>query len=165
MKKKRIFTTLSEKEEQAIIDNCKCIQVKRGEILVKKGERTNAMYIVKSGTLHVIDEKPGQRVFLASLTQSEIFGEMAFLDEGPRSATVVAATDSEVYRFTKEDFIRLIVENPQAGARFLITIGQLLVDRLRRTDGALSSLSQSGGKVDDQTLKTVLESLKDYKMD
>ena len=69
---------------------------------------------------------------------------MSFLDEGPRSATVVAATDAVVLRFTKESFIRLMVEDPHAGARLLLAVGLLLVDRLRKADSALSALSPGG---------------------
>ena len=142
--KSRVFTTLTEAEEARILEACDREEVDRGEILLRKGDSTNAFYVVSEGELHVVDEKPGKRFLLSALRERDLFGEMSFLDEGPRSATVVAATDAVVLRFTKESFIRLMVEDPHAGARLLLAVGLLLVDRLRKADSALSALSPGG---------------------
>jgi CRP-like cAMP-binding protein len=142
--RRRVFTTLTEGEEARILEECDRVEVGRGEILLRKGDSTNAFYIVCEGELHVIDEKPGKRFLLSALRERDLFGEMSFLDEGPRSATVVAATDAVVLRFTKEDFIRLMVEDAETGARLLLAVGLLLVDRLRKADSALSALSPGG---------------------
>jgi CRP/FNR family cyclic AMP-dependent transcriptional regulator len=160
---KRIFTALTEAEENSILEACDSIVLSKGEILFKKGDETNALYIVSEGELSVLDEIPGQRVFLAGLHEGEIFGEMSFLDERPRSASVQAVTDSVVLRFTKENFIRLVIEAPETGARFMITIGKFLVDRLRRADTALTSMTKSGYRIDDEIMGKLKSAVSDYR--
>jgi CRP-like cAMP-binding protein len=159
----RIFATLSEAEEKSILDQCDSIDLVKGDILFRKGDESNALYIVSKGELSVLDEIPGQRVFLAGLHEGEIFGEMAFLDGNPRSASVTAVKDSVVLRFTKEDFIRMVVESPETGARFMIAIGKFLVDRLRRADIALTSMTKSGYTMDKEVLGKLKEAVSDFR--
>jgi NTE family protein len=159
----RIFHALSEEEERSILEKCDTIDLKRGDVLFRKGDESNALYIVSEGELSVLDEIPGQRVFLAGLHEGEIFGEMAFLDGRPRSASVSAVKDSVVLRFTKEDFIRMVVEAPETGARFMITIGKFLVDRLRRADIALTSMTKSGYTMDNEILDKLKDAVSDFR--
>ena len=159
----RIFTTLSEAEEQSVLDRCDTIDLVKGEVLFRKGDESSALYIVMEGELSVLDEIPGQKVFLAGLHQGEIFGEMAFIDGRPRSASVQATKDSRVLRFTEEDFIRLVVEFPETGARLLIAVAKFLVDRLRRADIALSSMTKSGYTIDNDIMNKLKGAVSDYR--
>jgi len=160
---KRVFETLSENEERSILDRCESVDLAKGEVLFRKGDDSNALYIVRKGELTVLDEIPGQRVFLAGLHEGEIFGEMAFIDGRPRSASVQAAKDSQVLMFTKEEFIRLVIERPETGARLLINIGKFLVDRLRRADIALTSMTKSGYTVDEEILAKLKGAVSDFR--
>lgn len=163
MSGKRIFTILSEKEEQSVLDRCDSIDLVKGEVLFRKGDESSALYIVVEGELSVLDEIPGQKVFLAGLHEGEIFGEMAFIDGLPRSASVQATKDSTVLRFTKEDFIRMVVEFPETGARLLIAVAKFLVDRLRRADIALSSMTKSGYTIDNDIMNKLKGAVSDYR--
>lgn len=160
---RRIFSTLTEAEENSILEACDRIVLSKSEILFKKGDESNALYILTEGELSVLDEIPGRRVFLAGLHEGDIFGEMSFLDEHPRSASVLAVKDSVVLRFTKEDFIRLVIESPETGARFMITIGKFLVERLRRADIALTSMTRSGYSIDDEIMGKLKSAVSDYR--
>ena len=162
MNGKRIFSSLTEEEEKSILAACDKVFLSENEVLFKKGDKTNALYIVMEGELNVLDEQPGQRILIAGLHEGDIFGEMSFLDERPRSATVKAETDAVVLCFTKEDFVRLVVEQPRPGARFMITIGKFLVDRLRTADAALNSMTKSGFRVDEETLGKLKDAVRDY---
>ena len=88
----RVFTTLTPTEEEFVLARCRRLEAGRGEILIRKGEDSNSLYIVERGELHVIDEKAGRRDLLAVLGPGEIFGEMSFLDPAPRSATASSHT-------------------------------------------------------------------------
>lgn len=80
-----------------------------GEVVVRRGERADAFYVVRSGTLHVVDELPeGDQAVLRRLGEGEAFGELALLQGGRRTATVVAATATELYVVDKGSFDRLL---------------------------------------------------------
>lgn len=161
MSKERVFTTLSTEEEEAILQQCRRITIRKDETLLRKGEETNALYIVKSGELRVMDELPGEKVYLSSIGRNELFGEMSFLDESPRSASVQATRDTELYRLTKEEFVRMLLEQPKLSARLVLAIGIMLVKRLRRADRALTSLAASPrGGLSGSDLEKLLEAVR-----
>jgi CRP-like cAMP-binding protein len=161
MSKERVFTTLSTEEEEAILQQCRRIAIRKDETLLRKGEETNALYIVKSGELRVMDELPGEKVYLSSIGRNELFGEMSFLDESPRSASVQATRDTELYRLTKEEFVRMLLEQPKLSARLVLAIGIMLVKRLRRADRALTSLAASPrGGLSGSDLEKLLEAVR-----
>jgi CRP-like cAMP-binding protein len=81
----------------------------RGEVVVRRGERADAFYVVRSGRVHVVDDLPsGDQPVLRSLGAGEAFGELALLQAGPRTATVVAAEDTELFVVDKGSFDRLL---------------------------------------------------------
>ncbi len=161
MSRERVFTTLSPEEEAAILQQCRRITIRKDETLLRKGEETNALYIVKSGELRVMDELPGEKVYLSSIGQNELFGEMSFLDESPRSASVQATRETELYRLTKEEFVRMLLEKPKLSARLVLAIGIMLVKRLRRADRALTSLAASPrGGLSGSDLEKLLEAVR-----
>lgn len=161
MSKDRVFTTLSPEEEEAILGQCRRITIRKDETLLRKGEETNALYIVKSGELRVMDELPGEKVYLSAIGRNELFGEMSFLDESPRSASVQATRETELYTLTKEEFVRMLLENPKLTARLVLAMSIMLVKRLRRADRALTSLAASPrGGLSGGDLEKLLEAVR-----
>jgi CRP-like cAMP-binding protein len=68
------------------------------------------------------------------------FGEMALIDDDTRSATIVAAEDSEFLIVTKEDFVRLGESHPQIVLPITREIGKILASRLRKTTGDMLTI-------------------------
>jgi CRP-like cAMP-binding protein len=163
MGKDRVFSTLSAEEENEILGQCKLLHISKGETLLKKDEPSTALYAVKSGRLRVVDEVPGKKMYLSTVGPNELFGEMSFLDEEPRSATVTAIEEAELYRMTKEDLLRLLLERPSLTARLLLSIGIMLVGRLRRADAALLSLSISPQESAGKDLGELIDAVKGKK--
>ncbi|MFC1492871.1 Crp/Fnr family transcriptional regulator [candidate division KSB1 bacterium] len=77
---------------------------KKGEIVFKEGDNAKDLYIIKSGTAEVMKQVNEQEIKLAELCTDDFFGEMAFFSDEPRSATVRALEDLEVYVVNEEDF-------------------------------------------------------------
>jgi CRP/FNR family transcriptional regulator, cyclic AMP receptor protein len=73
---------------------------KAGDVIFREGEPAQELYIVKSGRVEVW---LGNRV-LDTLPELSIFGEMALVDHSPRSATVVAATDTTIVPVGEKQF-------------------------------------------------------------
>ena len=97
-----------------------------GEVLFKAGDPGDAMYVVLDGTLDVRVE---ERV-IDTATRGAIIGEMALIDESPRSATVLAREASTLVKVNSPRFQRLIQQNPF----FAMHVMKVLADRVRRVD-------------------------------
>lgn len=102
---------------------------KAGETIFRQGDRGHEFYVVKSGTISV---RLGNRT-LQTLSEGEIFGEMALIDSEPRSASVVAETDCVVVPVGEKQFLFMTSEAPF----FALSLMRVLVRRLRVANTAL----------------------------
>jgi len=96
-----------------------------GTIIFAQGQPRELMYIVLQGE---IDLQGGGRTF-ETLSAGTIVGEMAMIDNAPRSATAIAKTDCKLVPIDQKRFEFMIEERPW----FALHVMRVLVDRLRRT--------------------------------
>jgi len=103
-----------------------------GEVIFEEGERGNTMLLVLVGSLKIVKKNPtdGSDVLIASRGAGEFLGEMALVEEFPRSASVIAETSCEVLEFSRESFEKIIREQPELATRVL----QSLSNKLRESD-------------------------------
>lgn len=81
--------------------------IKAGDIIMRQGEPGHAAYIIESGRVEIILEQPGGKVqSVGTRGAGTIIGEMAIVDNAPRTATVRAIEDCELLEITAEDFAR-----------------------------------------------------------
>ena len=99
-----------------------------GELIFKEGDPGDGLYMVKSGTVEIsVEVQNGARQVLSALPPGEIFGEMAVVDEQPRSACASARGDTSVYFVPRGPFQELIRQFPEAA----ILMMQEISGRLR----------------------------------
>ena len=96
---------------------------KAGEVIFREGDPAEELFVVKTGTVEI---RLGNRL-LDTLPERSIFGEMALIDHGPRSATAVAATDATVVPVGEKQFLLLVSRTPY----FALNVMRVLVQRLR----------------------------------
>jgi CRP-like cAMP-binding protein len=96
-----------------------------GAVIIKKGEPGDVMYIVKAGTVEVRD---GKRL-LDTVEPGGVVGEVALIDAGERSASVIAKTDCQLLPINEEQFVLLVERMPY----FALQVMKVLAYRLRRT--------------------------------
>lgn len=101
-----------------------------GEIVMREGEAGDEAYLIERGTLEVTREG----VHLAQLGAGEWVGEMSLLLDEPRSATVTAATDTQLRRVTRESFGQVLSEDPAHTQELL----RQLARRVREASGRLA---------------------------
>jgi CRP/FNR family transcriptional regulator, cyclic AMP receptor protein len=94
-----------------------------GQVLFNKGEKGDRLYIVKSGEVTIGD---GNHVF-ETLSAGGILGEMALVDEQPRSATARAVTQAEVIPIDQRRFLFLVQQTPF----FAVRVMRVMCARLR----------------------------------
>jgi CRP/FNR family cyclic AMP-dependent transcriptional regulator len=99
---------------------------KAGEIIFKEGDEAHQLFVIKSGEVAI---QSGNRT-LAELSTNHIFGEMALIDDAPRSATAVAKTDVELVPISEEQFLFLVSQTPF----FALKVMRVLARRLRATN-------------------------------
>lgn len=97
-----------------------------GEVLFKAGDHGEAMFVVIEGSLDIIVD---DRIVAKSI-RGDLIGEMALIDQSPRSATVTACEASTLAKLDTARFQRLIQINPF----FATHVMKVLVDRIRRSD-------------------------------
>jgi CRP-like cAMP-binding protein len=95
-----------------------------GQKIFLEEDTGDAMYMVRSGRVDVIT----YGTVLENIRAGGIFGEMALIDDGPRSAAAMAAEPTEVVAIDKTAFLAVIRDHPQ----FALTVMSLLATRLRR---------------------------------
>ena len=109
------------------------VPLQAGDILFKKGERATIMFVVRSGRLEVFDGT----VILETVGVGGILGEMAVVDEEPRSASARAVVPSEVIAINQPHFMAMVGKNPAFAIQVMRVMGRRLRamnDRVR--DGA-----------------------------
>ncbi|HJS39843.1 MAG TPA: cyclic nucleotide-binding domain-containing protein [Sphingomicrobium sp.] len=113
-------------------------QFRAGTDILQVGQRDNAFYIVTSGAVQVIVPGPGgsERV-ICEIAEGSVFGEIAFFDGAPRSATVRAIGDCWTVRVTRGNFERLAAWHPDIARNMLLDLGRIMAARLRHTTNAV----------------------------
>ena len=113
------------------------LKVAQGARVVRQGDPGDTMYVVLKGTFDVLVD--GQKV--ASLAQGEHFGELALVDEAPRSATITASTDGELLTIERDALRAYTTMEPSVGNRILWKLLATLSRRLRDTNARLGAPS------------------------
>ena len=90
-----------------------------GEVIIHQGEVGDCMYVVQEGQVEVIAEGNGREMRLATLGDSDFFGEMAIFEREVRSATVRALGSVRVLTVEKKTFLRRIHEDPSLAYRLV----------------------------------------------
>ncbi|MCJ2137920.1 patatin-like phospholipase domain-containing protein [Methylobacterium sp. J-026] len=104
------------------------VAVPAGRILFEQGATGDALYTLVSGAVGVsARDHNGVPTRIARLRPPAIFGEMAFLSDAPRAATVIALRDTHLLQLTRGAFEAVIAEHPQT----LLYFARMLADRLR----------------------------------
>lgn len=99
---------------------------KAGNVLFHEGEKSSEVYRILLGRVEISIEGNQKSVVLAQLGEGDIFGEMAMVDERPRSATARATTAVECEVMSPADFQRAIIENPRSLIPYLASFFERL---------------------------------------
>ncbi len=103
-----------------------------GEVIIAEYEPGDSFYLIQSGRVQLVKCVNGNKKNLDVLKPGEFFGEMAILDNSPRSATCMAAGKVKCLEFNKENFELLITGNPQMALLLLKLFCKRIYDQKRR---------------------------------
>ena len=116
------------------MDGPQTVEIKKGETLIYEGTKGDSLFWLKEGGLAVYKRCNNYRKHIGDIFPGELVGEMSFLDDESRSATIVAKTDCLLMEIPGEKLTEIMKKQP---AWFQALIKTLL-SRLRRADNALA---------------------------
>jgi len=143
-----LFKGLSHTQVHYIIMAGSLIQFDAGKILFHKGEPSDSMYAIVSGTLDVLDpdsddasaQELGSHKLINQIKTGDVLGEMGFLRSAPRSATVIATQPVELLKINWKMIKRLQWLYPPTAQRFLFNLMTLICDRLENLTERFSEI-------------------------
>lgn len=103
-----------------------------GQVIIAEFEPGESFYLIQKGTVQLVKCVNGQNKNLDILKPGEFFGEMAILDNSPRSATCLALGNVQCLEFNKANFELLITGNPQIALNILKLFCKRIYDQKRR---------------------------------
>lgn len=129
---------------KAMLDATTSVTFAPGEVVFRDGDIADSVYFVSSGSLRAQVELDGgsRTVRLQTMGPGVPFGEMGLLDQGPRSASVIAEEESVVHVLPFEALRRVEAEHPGVNAAFYRNLGQLIAGRLRRATRQIQALDR-----------------------
>jgi CRP/FNR family cyclic AMP-dependent transcriptional regulator len=122
---------LADEDWDRLLSLTQVSRFRAGEVVVHKGETQRTLYIVSSGALEVVVPRGAGAQRIATIEEGSVFGEQAFFDGRPRSATVRAVTDCELMALHHETWETLAASEPRLAQLVLMDLGRILSLRLR----------------------------------
>ncbi len=134
-----LFDKLQAQELKIIARYMNLIEMNKGEILFKEGDKGDYVCFVADGTLEVIKQSvTGERVVITKLSRGRSIGEMSVIDNFPRSATIEALTEAILVILRRKGFESILEEHPKIGIKILKKISRLVSLNLRKTSSRLA---------------------------
>lgn len=133
-----LFECLTEPELELLEKVAAVKTYPRNTIIFNAGDPSDSFYAIRKGRVSVgMNDEEGREVILSILGEGDYFGEMALVDDEPRSATVITRQVTELLVISKTNFKRILENNP--GISFNLLKG--LQKRLREANRKIESLA------------------------
>ena len=132
-----LFRQVAEEHLRALAHLIRERTYPRGNVILSQGDPGEALFLIRSGQVKVtVLSEDGREVILSVLGSGSFFGEMALVDDEPRSAHVIAMSDTVLLQLRREDFRSCVRSSPELAIALL----RELSHRLRRADDTIASL-------------------------
>jgi CRP/FNR family cyclic AMP-dependent transcriptional regulator len=131
------FEDLDEAARATLASLVNVVSIKSGTHVFHAGDPGDTMYILRSGEVEVFfKDTTGNRIVLETCRAGAFFGDISLLDEGPRTASVLATHDVEAIRISRADLHAFLERKPAAAMNLLAAAGRRIrksAELLRRT--------------------------------
>ncbi len=136
-----VFRGLTKREIAAIAKISVPVSYNAGKTVFVETSKGNDLYVILSGKVKIQLESivPHCDISLSILETGQIFGELALIDAGPRSATVVCLEDTQILVFNGKKLHALFEKNHHIGYVVMFNLARTICDRIRKTNKRLFS--------------------------
>jgi MFS superfamily sulfate permease-like transporter len=136
-----LLAALTSSEMESIQDYTRRRTFERGKAIFTEGDPGKELFIVTKGHASAYLNQPdGRNIRLATFGPGSVFGELAILDSGPRSASLVADDEVTCYELSETQFAALATDSPGIAIKLLSGLGRELSKRLRRANQTIQQL-------------------------
>ncbi|MCP5106670.1 MAG: cyclic nucleotide-binding domain-containing protein [bacterium] len=112
----------------------------QGEIIFEEGSIGTSMMVITSGEVRISQTPdPNTEETLQILKEGDVFGEMALIDDLPRSATTIAHSNVIIFEISRSNFLAYVRKDCESGMLILLKLAKILSARLRETDNKLKA--------------------------
>ncbi|MDY6971737.1 MAG: patatin-like phospholipase family protein [Thermodesulfobacteriota bacterium] len=129
LKKVPLFASLAEEDILGLSQELKVVKISRGQEVCREGEPGDSLYIIRSGIVIVSTQENGEAKIVNQLHRGDFFGEVSLLTGEPRSATVEALLDVELFVLSKTSFENIIRDKPLVS----VHLNRILSHRLQQS--------------------------------
>jgi signal transduction histidine kinase len=128
-----LFADISEEDLEQLYKMADTISIPAGQLVLREGDPGDSLYVLLDGELEVTKRQGDQDILLAIYKPGQFFGEMALLEQTPRSASVRTLQESRLMVISQVAFQTLLSCSPSAPLKILHTV----TSRLRSTESML----------------------------
>ncbi len=122
-----LFRDIDADGLDAIVERSIARRYQKGDFVFHEGDQGDTLFVLAEGMVKVfVTSEDGDEMVLATLRPPETFGELAVIDEGPRSASAKAMEPTTLLAFTRATFLHLLQEHPALMRSLYRTLGTLL---------------------------------------
>jgi CRP/FNR family cyclic AMP-dependent transcriptional regulator len=137
LKEVPLFELLDDNERAELAAQLDVVEFAAGESIFNYGDPGGSIYVISSGEVEVFFKNDtGERIVLEVATRGDFFGELSMIDNGCRSASVVATQETQTFRLDRIDLEKFLAIRPTAAMDILTAMGRRqreTVERLRHT--------------------------------
>ena len=132
------FTAMNESQLEIIAQIAHPKKSPANTQIVHEGDQSDELYIIAAGQVSIdFQSYRGNTINICRIGEQQLFGELAYLDHQPRSASATTTIESKIFILKREDLDKCFNDNPDIGYLFMHDLAQLVTRKLRYTNLAL----------------------------
>ena len=129
-----LFSSLNDDEMQAVANICKTRTIAVNELVFESGAQGDDLFVVLNGCIKIYTQiTENVNKTLITLREGGLFGELAVISEDYRSASAMALEKTELISIKRDNFEKLMEDNPAVGKKILNIFIRIIADRLKNT--------------------------------
>lgn len=147
LRRVKIFASMTDQQLGRFVQFMEIEKVPTFREICRQGGPGDAMYCVLDGEVRARIMVGGRETTLATFQAGDIFGEICLFDDGPRSADVLANSDTTLLKIRADRFDKLCQDSPDLATPLLLALGRTLTARIRNDNkrlGDLIAISRAG---------------------
>lgn len=120
----------------------KYLRPQSGEVLISEGDSQESLYLILSGTLHIVATANDRPVLLAAFGEGDCIGEINLFDPATASATAVARTGGVIWSLSRDELEAFLTADPAAGVSVMKGLLRQVAKRIRSMNEKLTTAGQ-----------------------
>ena len=113
--RRNLLDVLGHEDRRALLARARSIRARKGQTIVAKGEASRDVFLIQEGRVEVLlYAASGREVSLRTLSEGQLFGELAAIDGEARSASIIAASEARLLAMSPQIFQSIIAGSPEA---------------------------------------------------